>query len=239
MKQENIYQPTEETNPFELLNSVNTQKKNLRTFIICLLVLCALLLFGLIRTAGKPPLVIRIDKLGNTDVVKNYAYETKVTTEDDVKNFTNIFLKNYVGLRSDLVVAQFQTSLNMMTEGFSKIHLKNMKDNNTIKTIQAAGVRNNVILQKVDYEEAGDLIYVNASGTLNTRPIEQINAPPQVKSLTADLILSKVRRTPEKPYGLLLKDIKLAIDKANSEVSNNLNEVINNNDDQKINDPQE
>lgn len=226
MSELNMYHSKEDKNPFELLNTINTQRKNIHVFLLSLLVICILLIISVVFVAKKPPLVIKIDKLGHTEVVKNYSFETKLTTREDVKNFVSIFLKNYVGLRSDLVIAQFEKSLNMMTDTFAKNHLRSLKENNTIQMIQAAGVRNDVIIHKIDYEMAGDLVYANTRGTLQTKPIDQINAVPQSKILNADLVLQKVSRAPKYPYGLLLKDIKLAINKEMSEIHDNLSEVI-------------
>ena len=226
MKEQNIYQSIEDS-PFELINTINIQKRNQHLLIIGLFIMCFFLLIANIIIAQKPPVVIRIDKLGHTDVVGNYVQDTESITDADLKGFSNVFLKNYVGLRSDLVIAQFEQSLNMMTPDFAKNHLETMKKNQTINTIKAANVRNDTMIRSVDFERAGDVIYVNVKGLLHTRPLDQINATPQSKSLIADLVLTCVDRTPEYPYGLLLKDIKLAIDKVNTEIDHNLSEVVN------------
>ncbi|MBU0504528.1 hypothetical protein KJ708_00925 [bacterium] len=226
MKENNIYHTENKESPYELLNTINTQRKNLHYFITGLVALCVVMLIVLIVVAQKPPLVIRIDKLGNTDVLANYSYETELTTEHDIQSFSKIFLDNYVGLRSDLIVAQFQKSLNMMTEDYAKKHLKYMKETQAIKTIQAAGVRNEVVIKKLDYEIAGKQIYVNVLGDLLTRPIDQLNSVPVRKTLKADLVLSKVTRTPEHPYGILLKDISLSKDEDAAIINNNMSEVM-------------
>lgn len=225
METENDFRKTA-ASPFELLDTLNRQRHFAHLCLGILFVICCLLMATVLYTASKPPLVIRIDKLGNTQIVENYGLETAQISEEDIKNFTQVFLENYVGLRSDLVIAQFEKSLNMMTDDFAKYHLQSMKENNTIKAIQAANVRNDVVVSVLSSEAAGELIYINLAGTIQTRPLAELNAVPQAKKVKADLVLLKTRRTPKHPFGLLLKDIKLSINKDSEEINNNMHEVV-------------
>lgn len=225
MKNENIYQNQKKRSPFELLNSINQQK---RTYFLAIFILGTISLFELVLIgylSQKPPLVIRIDKFGKTQVTENYQRETELTTMEDIQNFSQIFLRNYVALRSDRVVTQFHKSLNMMTEEFAKNHLRSMKDNQTIRKIQAANIRNNLDVLKPKIEVVGDTIYVQISGKILTRPLKELNAIPDIKTIDANLILVKIDRNPEHPYGLLLQDIKLQIDKETRDINQNMNEV--------------
>ena len=226
MKESNISHSEQKESPYELLNTINTQKKNIHFFITGLVVLCLVMFIVLIVVANKPPLVIRIDKLGKTDVLANYTYETEVTTEHDINGFTQELLENYVGLRSDSIVAQFKDSLNMMTKDYAKKHIKYMTKSQVVKAVQAARVRNEVVIKSIDYEIAGNLIYVNVVGDQLTRPIDQINSIPVRKMFKADLVLIKVTREPEQPYGILLKDISLSKDEDVNIINNNMNEVM-------------
>jgi len=225
MDSQNTYHPSDKS-PFELLETINQHKKWISYYIFGLATISVLSILALTYVAKKPPIVIRIDKIGNTQAIENYSIESEAISDEDIKDFSKVFLQNYVGLRSDLVVAQFEKSLNMMTDDFSKFHLESMKNNKTVKTIQAANVRNDVTISNLSSDIAGDTIYVTVAGILNTRPLDDLNTTPQSKKLQATLVLVKIKRTPTHPYALILKDIKLTLNKEGEAIGNNLKEVI-------------
>lgn len=216
----------ESKSPYELLNTINQQRSQLTLYIFSLLIISILLTIGLIYVSQKPPLVIRIDKLGQTAVEANYPHESAITTKDDIHNFSNIFLNNYVGLRSDLVLAQMEKALNLMDASFAKVHLEGLKENNTIKIVQASNIRNKVTIQKLIYDDVGEQIFVSVNARLDTRPLDQINAIPETKYFKADLALKRYTRSAQVPYGLLLTGLSVQFDSTKQEMDSVIKEAV-------------
>lgn len=194
----------------ELLSAINIQRNNTRYYIYALLGLCVLLIIAVGYVAQKPPMVIRIDKLGNTEVVTNYEQESQVTTAEDIKNFVMIFSKNYYALRSDYVVPQLEKSVNMMTEAFKKAHMNTFKRHQTIRKIQAANVRLDLsIVSDITYETYGDKIDVKYEGKLARRTLNNDQKGGSTRPFIANLTLVKTDRSPKHPYGLLIDTAQL------------------------------
>lgn len=216
----------DEQNQFELLGLINANRNSLKRLIHAQFVAVFLLIAAVVCVAHKPPLVIRIDKIGNTDAVKDYHEESANPTEDDVKFFSKRFLDDYIALKSNLVVRQFETSLNMMTTELAKQHLKAMKEQNTVGIVQAAGIRNDLKIGQIHIEPIADEFYVKVDASLETRPLDDLATPPKIKSIVASLVLERVPRTSQQPYALLAKGVQILVDKKAEQAEGNLNEVV-------------
>jgi hypothetical protein len=222
----NLYKPHSKNSPFEILNTINTQNKAIKYYLFSLSVLCVLLILALVYVAKKPPLIVRIDKLGHTEVQKDYTVDARISTAENIENFTKVFLDNYIALSSQYVRSQYLRSLNMMTEAYAKKHLEIMQKDNTIRKIELEGIFNKLEITKPKIEIVGDHIYVNVMGLLHTRLEDKLNQIPKTKAFKADLMLVKHAVTPEKPYGLLLKDIRVIPDQNEENIQNNISEVV-------------
>jgi hypothetical protein len=218
----------DEFNSLEFVRMIHSQQKVLRRIIHAetLIVIC--LLLGLVYVSQKPPVIVRIDKLGQTDRVENYVTETQSISELDVKQFTKRFLEDYIALKSNIVVRQFETTLNMMVDELAKQHLKAMKDENTINIVQAAGIRNDLELKQFHLEEYDQQFFVKAKARLETRPLDDAQSLPKTKDLLIHLYLKKVPRSPDQPFGLLAESIQVSLDPKSEQPKENINEVISN-----------
>ncbi len=215
-----------ETDQLEILSLINSNRSGLKRLIHLQFFIIIICLVGVIYLARKPPLVIRIDKLGNADSVANYQLEASTPTEDDVLHFTRRFLDDYIGLKSNLVVRQFETTLNMMTPELAKKHLAAMKEQNTVGVVQAAGIRNDINIQDVHSEVVGEEVYVKVRAVLETRPLGDLLASPATKPVVATLVLQKTKRSGETPYALIASGVQILVDQNGSQIEENLGEVI-------------
>lgn len=220
-------QMLDELDQFELLGMIHGNRRALTRLIHIQFVLILILLAGAIYLADKPPLVIRIDNLGNTDTVANYHTETNTPTDDDVRYFSKRFLDDYIALKSNLVVRQLETSLNMMTPELAKQHLKAMKEQNTVGIVQAAGIRNDINIRDIHIEEIGGDYYVKLQALLESRPLDDFSAVPKTKNILASIVLQKTPRDGAHPYGLLTKNVQILVDRHGDQIEKNLGEVIN------------
>ncbi|MBF0107308.1 MAG: hypothetical protein HQM16_18510 [Deltaproteobacteria bacterium] len=204
---------TKEAGQFELLRLVNTSRRQTRAAIIALAAICAVLSVGIIIVANKPPLVIRIDRIGNTEAVKDYTVETAIPQDEDIKNFVTVFMSNYYGLRSDYVVPQLEKSVNMMTRSYRDTHMSAFEKNQTISKIQNANIMAEVKLKdQISYEIFGDDVQVKIAGEILRRSLDDDAVAPERKVFSALLVLKKVPRTPQEPFGLLVDNVMMTFD---------------------------
>lgn len=218
-------QETPVVDQFEILSLIHGNRNGVKRLVLLQFVLSILLIVGIIYIAQKPPLVIRIDNLGNTDVIQDYPRESTKPSEEDIRFFTKKFLDDYVALKSNLVVRQFENTLNMMTEDLAKQHLQAMKEQNTVGIIQAAGIRNDLTIEAVHTESVSDELYIKVRAILETRPIDDITAQPKIKPIQAALVLQVIPRSAEHPYGLLTKSVQIMVDQNGQQIQNNLGEI--------------
>lgn len=211
---------------FELLSLIHGNRNATKRLIHIQFIIIIIMLFGMIYLASRPPLVVRIDKLGNTDVVKDYHAESAQPTDEDIQNFSKKFLDDYIGLKSNLVVRQLETSLNMMSTDLAKQHLKAMKEQNTVGIVQAAGVRNDIKFQDMRIERIGDEVYVKVNAILETRPLNDLATPPKSKPIVASLVLDTVPRSGNHPFAVLTKGVQILMNKNGTQAEENLGEVI-------------
>lgn len=218
-------QETPAIDQFEILALIHGNRSGVKRLVILQFVLSVLLIIGIVYIAQKPPLVIRIDKLGNADAVSGYPRESAKPSEEDIRYFTKKFLDDYVALKSNLVVRQFENTLNMMTEDLAKQHLKAMKEQNTVGIIQAAGIRNDLTIESIHTESVSDELYIRVRAILDTRPIDDITAQPKTKPIQAALVLQIIPRSAVHPYGLLTKSVQIMVDQNGQQIQNNLGEL--------------
>lgn len=222
MATDELHQPDQ----FEILAMIHGNRNGIKRLVLLQFVLILFLILGLIYVSKKPPLVIRIDKIGNTEAVQDYAKESAQPSVEDIQYFTRKFLDDYIALKSNLVVRQFETTLNMMTEELAKQHLKAMKEQNTVGIVQAAGIRNDLTIHDIHTENVGDEVYTKIRAELHTRPLEDLSAVPKIKPILATLVLQIIPRSVEHPYGLLTKGVQIHVDRNGSQIEQNLGEVL-------------
>jgi len=189
----------------DLLAHSNTLKLILIGAVICNIIQ---LLF-IFLLANRPPMIIRIDKLGRVDTIKNYVTETMNVSEEDIRDFARQFVNSYTAVRSDHVAYQMKEALNMMTKEYQEQHLKNIRDTNIIEEIQIADIRNEITFNEMSVEIAKKTIYLKINALLKTSSLTDVSDKADEKHVMIRMILQKVSKSANTPFGLLVKGYKL------------------------------
>jgi hypothetical protein len=187
----------------EALESVQFLKK----LTVCLIFMNLLLLVLLRHAQQKPPLVIRVDEVGKAEPIKDVNATYRVS-KPEVLNFTKLFMKyflerNFYTWKDNLVEAG-----NMMTPEFRE---KANKEVNLSE--EANAVEINKLTSKLNFSnievsrDTADHIIVALKGW---RQITSYNDPRFLKEtiFEGEMVLKKVGRTAETPYGLLVDSYK-------------------------------
>ncbi len=179
----------------------------LKRLAICLVFMNVLLMILLRHAQQKPPLVIRVDEIGKAEPIKDVNATYRVT-KPEVLNFTKLFMKyflerNFYTWKDNLVEAG-----NMMTPEFRD---KSNKEINL--SAEASAVETNKLTSKLNFSEievgreTTDNIIVALKGW---RQIASYNDPKFLKEtiFEGEIVLKKVPRTVDMPYGLLVDSYK-------------------------------
>jgi len=179
----------------------------LKKLVMCLVFINVMSLILLKRSQTKPPLVIRVDEVGKAEPIKNINTIAQVT-KPEVLNFTKLFMKyflerNFYTWKDNLIEAGA-----MMTPDFrEKINKEvNFKE-------EGSSVESNKLTSKLNFSnievsrETKDSLIVNMKGW---RQITSYNDAQFLKEtiFEGEMVLKKIPRSIETPYGLLVDSYK-------------------------------
>lgn len=203
MAQEEKKKEKKERKYFEVWGSALSFLDFLKLVILVLLGLNVYLVILLKKTSDKPPIVIRVDRLGETQVIKSPRSEHGITAPE-VINFTRIFLKYFTQYDNYTYENDFKETLQMSTFDYQKkadIYLSSNRIPEMIKQVQP---KTSLNVSKIDItKDTPQNIFLKVKGY---REMRSYNNPDFSKEVIfeAELILKKVERTLDHPYGLLV-----------------------------------
>ena len=187
----------------EALESVQFLKK----LAVSLIFVNVLLLILLRHAQQKPPLVIRVDEVGKAEPIKDVNATYRVT-KPEVLNFTKLFMKyflerNFYTWKDNLVEAG-----NMMTPDYRDRANKEINLSEEANAVETNKLTSKLNFSNVEVSrETTDSIIVALKGW---RQITSYNDSKFLKEtiFEGEVVLKKVPRTVETPYGLLVDSYK-------------------------------
>lgn len=192
--------------PEDLLDIIYTHQKWLARSVISLSIISALLIIACIIISNKPPKVVQIDGCGNKILSEDLNQNYHDNWTDKAKEFSKVFLDNYLGLRSNHVSLQLKNSLEMMSEDLAKSEFEYISKNNLAKKIELQKSRHDVDIDKIEINDEGDELFLHIRGTLLRKPLSKLNTILERKTFKMDLVLEKIKSSTKYPFGLILKE---------------------------------
>ena len=173
-------------------------------FSITVALLC-LVLVRLLLT--RPPVVIRVSDAGAAQVVSEPGRQPPVG-EAEIKNFLSLFERffwglNFYGYEQDLKVA-----FSMMTPNFRPKAEELLKREGTVETLQAN--QSKVTVTLTELEVLRDTPVLLECRVLGSRQLTSYKpeGPSGEVVFEHNIILRKVPRSEQAPYGVLVEDFK-------------------------------
>ena len=167
--------------------------------------LFTLLLLGLsfvlaFKAYIKPPVVIRENAEGQIQVIKNLLYNDKVTPLE-INTFSKLFLRRYLAYNSYGVTNELDRALRMMTGSFEKSNIADIEKDNTVQGIEREQIHSELKIKKLKTTKVeGGYIYLKVYGNIIRKYYG--SKKKKIETFKGDLVLKKVKRTAERPYGL-------------------------------------
>jgi len=179
--------------------------------------LCIVLVFAVIglvlllkQAVVKPPLVVKVSELGQPTIVTNYQSEVSVSPPE-VLNFVQTFIDLFTGHNYYTYDENFRKSFKMMTLECQKKMDEYLTTNKIIDQIKQAQYKTKVNISVVDItKDSKEAVFVKLKGYREV--LSYLN--PEFKKeifFETDLVLKKVNRQIQTPWGLLVDHYKETI----------------------------
>lgn len=215
-------------NAFELYQILLQSRKFITYAYLGLALLYVALFLGFVffvyHGFQKPPILIR-DFNGTRSVQEDYINGSNSITDQDVYDFTKLFLDNYYALRSDYVIPQLERSLNMMSDSYKEHHIKTFEEHQTIKQIQSAGIINEIRMNPdVKYEDFGKEYLVNTKGIIVKKLIGSDER--SERKFICNLKLIKIPISKKYPYGLVVDNVDMRFLEQDKKIDESLKEAV-------------
>ena len=175
----------------------------LRTLVIILAGLCVFLVVLLKLSMDKLPLVVRVDTIGQAQAISDWQSGVNIT-KPEIINFTQTFMELFT--QHDLYVydENFSKAFKMMTPECQRRSDDFLKSNNIIDNIKQSQFKTKLIISKIDIvKDTKNNIILKVKGYREQR--SYLN-PDFYKEIIyeSDVVLSKVKRDIQTPWGLLV-----------------------------------
>ena len=200
--------PTIPVTTGELHAYVASTLTTVRWLLFALIATLFVMTVALVRSSSKPPLVIRVDQLGQAEAIKNYAAVSE-TQDVEVIAFSKEFLRSIVDVNSGSISKDLARALNMMTKQFQGAHIKKLQEGDYVGKIRKANIQRQLQIERLAITGKNDVGYeLDVRGILSTRPLTDAEAPADRGGLLGQLYIVKVPRSELSPHGLLVSNFR-------------------------------
>ena len=190
---------------FEVFGDALNENVFLRNLVIILGGGCLLLTIAVARLADKPPLVIRVDNIGEPFAFTNIKVQNAVTGPE-VRNFTEHFTRYLLAWDLYTQARDIDTAFRMMTPTAAQKAYQKLNDMNAEPFAKEHSLRTTLQITQIDVEkDTPDIVRVKVRGT---RIYSSYTDKEFKKETTFEdtFVAKKVDRTLKTPWGLLVDD---------------------------------
>lgn len=171
-------------------------------FALTVALLSLILVRALIR---RPPVVIRVSDSGQAEVARDAGRQPAVS-EAEIKNFLSLFERFFTGLNAYTYDADLRLAFSMMTPDFQAKADDMLKREGTVEAVKANQSRITVVLTELKVlRDTAEVIECRVMGSRQIGSYKPEGTAGEVV-FEHDVILRKVPRSPQAPYGVLVED---------------------------------
>jgi type IV secretory pathway TrbF-like protein len=190
---------------FEVFGDALTENLFLRNLVVVLGGSCILLCVAVARLAGKPPLVIRVDNIGEPMAFANVKVQNAVTGPE-VRNFAEHFTRYLLAWDLYTQAHDIDTAFRMMTPTAAQRMFQKLNAMNAEPFAKDHAVRTTIQIVEIDVEkDTPEIVRVKLRGT---RTYSSYTDKDFKKETTFEdtFVARKVDRSLKTPWGLLVDD---------------------------------
>ncbi len=188
---------------YEIWGDLEAQNTALKIVIILMSLIAAISLFTAFYTykANRVPVVIRVNSVGNAEVLRNLPFNNK-TGMGEIVYFSKSFVREFTGFNSIMIKTELSRALNKMSETYGKKTLDMIIRSKFIQKMEKAGITSEIkfkkiklIKQTVNHDELK--LYIIRTVISNSDTSIKNSAAYEDK-----LILKRIKRSVQFPFGL-------------------------------------
>lgn len=200
------FMPTIPVTAGEMRSYVASTLTTVRWVLFAMVALLAVMAVAFVRASAKPPVVIRVDEIGNAEAISDYATNNAVM-DVEVNAFAKDFVKSIVEVNSYTISKDLARALNMMTRQFQEAHRKKLAEGQYVMKIKNAKIQREMEIDRLAITARTPEGYeLDVRGILSTSPLGDVNAPKDRGGLMGQLYIVNVPRAALTPYGLLVSN---------------------------------
>lgn len=171
-----------------------------------LAVTVALLALALLRVQSRrPPVVIRVDASGQSAAIADVDREPPVG-EAEVRNFLALFERFFIELNTYTYDADLRLAFTMMTPEFQSKANDLLKRENTVENLKANQTKTTLVLTELRVvRDTAQVFECKVKGYRQVASYKPDVAAGEVV-FEHDVVLRKVPRSQQSPYGILVED---------------------------------
>lgn len=200
-------EPKKERKYFEVWGDTLNLLNFFKTLTVVLTGIIVLLIILLRIASTKPPIVVKVDSLGNAVAFDNWKSDASVT-KPEIINFSQYFLNHFIAYNFYTYDANFKKAFSMMTQAFQPRADRFLEEGKIIDKIKEAQMNTDVNISKIDVlKDTASNVIVRIKGykTIKSYLGKDFN---KEQIFEIELVLTKTKRTKEQPWGLLVDDFK-------------------------------
>lgn len=170
-----------------------------------------ILSLGLLRAQmAHPPIVIRVDSDGKAQALPG-AYAQPQVSEVEVTNFLTLFERFFTELNSYTYESDIKLAFDMMTQDFQKKATDTFNRDGTLQNLKANKTKTTLHLTEMKVaRDTSQVFEVHVKGYREIGSYKPDGVQSEVV-FDDDVILRKVPRSAQAPYGLLVEDFNESV----------------------------
>lgn len=126
---------------YELWADLSVQNRHLRRNNALHWAVHVVLVIGFVLVGGRPPLAIRVDQLGNADLVSTSGALATAPTPEEAQHVTRLFAQYVLEVTSGSVARDLQKALVLMTSDFQRVYREKLRQDPSLSVIEKGNVR--------------------------------------------------------------------------------------------------
>ncbi len=192
---------------YEVFGDLEAQVELLKLISLLLLALLFLTLFGAFMLAKRPPVVIRVNEVGKAEAIHDLELNN-APTDYELFDFAKTFTKRFRELNSYTLANDTAEAWNRMTARYQKIADRDLVESGFFAKFHDTGLYTHIEF-KEETIDRNTPEYVRIA-LIGVRNILNYNDPDYKESslFKAELLLKKVPRSREIPWGVLVEDYR-------------------------------
>jgi hypothetical protein len=192
---------------YEVWGDLEAQNNTLKLILFGLLFALIVLLFLSFFGMRKPPVVIRVNDVGNAEAISDYATNSAIS-KPELFYFAKLFIQKFTEYNSYTISTDLSEAFSLMTQNYQKIAKKEVIDSNLVSQIGKASIHSTIEIREMKIEREDTKYAVLSFIGLRTI-LSYSNRNLKEESLfKGDIILKKTSRSMANPHGLLVEEYR-------------------------------